>query len=180
MKYLKSYKLFESLDFNDLEESDISSDVKYILMDAKDLGYTIDVRLTTNYRRSFSNIVDFHNLELRFQKKVVSYVSQPIRLDDWDEDTPPPREGDEKMINIEFNTNELKDIDDRLTNYFGYHLLSSYYNDLVEEQSPFRGEGKRKVFRLSPNPGGSPGHKFPENLVTTGLIIRYHIDKDIH
>jgi len=72
MKYLKSYKLFESLDFNDLEESDISSDVKYILMDAKDLGYTIDVRLTTNYRRSFSNIVDFHNLELRFQKKVVS------------------------------------------------------------------------------------------------------------
>lgn len=174
MKYLKSYKLFESLDFNDVEESDISSDVKYILMDAKDLGYTVDVRLTTNYKRSFSNIVDFHNLELRFQKKVVSYISNPS-LDDWDEDTPPPREGDEKMINIEFNTNELKDIDDRLTNYFGHHLQSSYYNDLVDDKID-----KRKVFRLSPNPDGPAGHKFPENLVTTGLVIRYHIDKDIH
>jgi hypothetical protein len=37
MKYIKSYKLFESV--SDSEFSDIKSDLEYILLEAEDLGY---------------------------------------------------------------------------------------------------------------------------------------------
>jgi hypothetical protein len=155
MKHLKSYKVFESLDFNKLENTDISDDIKYILMDAQDLGYTIDTKLSTNYKTTRDDgKVDYHYLEVRFSKKYKSVV--------------------------EFESNELKEIDDRLINYFGDHLIATYYNDLVKDST--YSDGSRSYFRLSPNPdpNGSPGHKFPENLTTKGLSMRYIVDKDFN
>lgn len=140
MRYLKTYKLFESSDYKTIENSDITEDIKDILLDAHDLGYTVEIKPTTYFKTSLMDKVNFHEISIRFYKK-----------------------------GRVFNTNDLKETDQRLLNYFDEHLIGSYYNDLMPDG----------VFRLSPNPDGPEGHRFPENLETRVLSMKYTVDKYI-
>lgn len=131
--------MFEALDFNEDDNSEVLQDINYLLLDAKDEEFNFDIKLTTSYNRSYSDNIDYHILQIMFYKpkKVVKFSSN-------------------------FNSNELKEIDERLINYFGNHLTGTYYNDLVQENG-------LPVFRLSPNPTGSPGHKFLRTSRPKGL-----------